>query len=93
MKRIIDFFIQRSFVVNLISGFLILAGIVAVTSMQRDLIPPFQWEKVTVRVVINGASPQEMEKYVTFPIEEATQGMRGVERVESVSQAGVSEIE
>lgn len=92
MKKIIDFFIQRSFVVNIVSAFIMIAGIVALSSMQRDLIPPFQWQMVNVNAVLPGATPREMEQFVTFPIEEATRGLRGVEKVESSSSAGLTSI-
>lgn len=92
MKKLIDFFIQRSFVVNIISAFIMIAGVVALSSMQRDLIPPFQWQMVNVNVTLPGATPREMEQFVTFPIEEATRGLRGVEKVESSSSAGFTNI-
>lgn len=92
MKSLIDYFIKRSFVVNIISAFIMIAGVVALTSMQRDLIPPFQWQLVNVNVTLPGASPREIEQFVTFPIEEATRGLRGVEKVESSSRAGFTRI-
>lgn len=92
MNKLIQYFIKRSFIVNLICVFIALAGVVSLTSMQRDLIPPFQWQLVNVNVGLPGASPKEIEQFVTFPIEEATRGLRGVERVESTSQTGSSRI-
>lgn len=93
MNNLIQFFIKRSFIVNLVCVFIMLAGVVSLSSMQRDLIPPFQWQLVNVSVSLPGASPKEMEQFVTFPIEEATRGLRGVERVESKSRTGSSLIQ
>lgn len=90
--KIVEFFVKRSFVVNLITGFIILAGVLSLTSMKRDLIPPLQFQKIVVDTRLPGATPEEMETYVTYPIEEALSGMPGVELIRSKTEQSRSKI-
>ena len=92
MNRLIQYFIDRSFAVNLIAGFICIAGIVTLTSMKRDLIPPFEWQMVQAQISLPGATPEEMEKFVVFPLEESLKGMPGVEKTESKSSTGFTKI-
>lgn len=93
MLKVADFFLQRSFVVNLLAVAVVICGVLALTSLNRDLIPPFQWQMIRVSVSLPGATPEEMERYVTFPIEEVLEGMPGLERMQSVSSSGQSRID
>lgn len=90
--NIFNFFIQRSFHVNLLSLFIVVAGVLAIFSMKRDLHPPFERNIVRVSVALPGATPEEMESAVIMPIQDITRAMRGVERVTSVSRNGSGEI-
>lgn len=90
--KIIDFFIKRSFVVNLVTGFVVIAGFLSLSSMKRDLMPPFQWQKIKVEANLSGASPEEIETYLTYPLEEALTGMPGVEKIDSKTEQGRSRI-
>lgn len=88
MERIIQFFVERSFYVHLITALILIAGVLSITQLNRDLIPPFEWNSIEVVAGIPGASPEEIEKFVTYPIEEALEGLAGVERTRSVSSPG-----
>ena len=83
MKKIILFFIERSFLVNLISAFVILVGGLSFLNMRRDLIPTMKFNIVNITAKLNGASSIEMEKLVTFPIEENLDGLAGIEEITS----------
>lgn len=86
MRKIIGFFVDRSFLVNMVSVFIILFGAFSFFQLKRDLIPALQFNIVTVESTIPGASALEMEKYVTFPIEEAVHGLPGTLELTSDSQ-------
>ncbi len=92
MQKIIDFFIQQSLMVNVLAVLIVLAGLFALTSMHRDLHPPFQSPMVIASASLPGATSGEIEKYITFPIEEALRGLPGVEEITSQSSSGVSQI-
>ncbi len=71
MNKLIEFFVNRSFVVNLISAFIILAGVILGSMIKRDLVPPFEFKMVTLSMSLPGASATEVEKYLAYPVETA----------------------
>ncbi|MBT3586128.1 MAG: efflux RND transporter permease subunit [Halobacteriovoraceae bacterium] len=92
MKKLIRFFIDRSFLVNLISAFIIIVGAVSFLNMKRDLIPTMKFNIVKITSLLKGASAIEMEKLVTFPIEENLDGLAGIDSIKSSTENGLSKI-
>lgn len=88
MKNIILFFINRSFVVNLISAFIIFAGFTLGSMIKRDVIPPFEFKSIDVSVSLPGASATEIEKFLAYPIETAIQGLPHSTEVTTTSTSG-----
>jgi multidrug efflux pump subunit AcrB len=88
MKSVIQFFINRSFVVNMISAFIILAGLILGSMIKRDVIPPFEFKSIDVSLSLPGASATEIEKYLAYPIEMALQGLPHSTEVTTTSQSG-----
>ncbi len=92
MSRLITFFIQRSFLVNLLSGIICIFGLFSLLALKKDLIPPLQFKMIKVQASLPGASPEEMEELVTFPLEETLRNIPGVDKITSISRANRSEI-
>ncbi len=92
MRRLIDYFAGRSFIVNLLVIFVCVVGYLAMTSMNRSLVPSWEQRQTVVNVLLPGASSQEMERLVTYPIEIALKDLPGVEKITSSSGAGYSRI-
>lgn len=90
MRSIISFCVDRSFFVNMISIFIILFGAFSFFHLKRDLIPALQFNIITIESVVPGASALEIEKFVTYPIEEAVQGLPGAIELSSTSQNNLS---
>jgi len=88
MNALIKFFLHRSFVVNLVSAFIILAGVLFGSMIKRDLIPPFEYTMIRIEASLPGASATEVEKYLTYPVETALQGVPSVDKIRSRSQTG-----
>jgi multidrug efflux pump subunit AcrB len=86
--KIFRYLLNNTFVVNLISGFVILIGLVSLSMMKRDLHPPFEFKQIQVSVYLPGANSKEIEKFIAYPIEEAIRGMPGVESMTSESKPG-----
>ncbi len=55
-----------------------------------DAFPDVSPNLVQIFTVTEGLAPEEVEKYVTFPVEAAMTGLPGVEKIRSVSNFGLS---
>ena len=88
MKKIINFFISDSFVVNTVSALMVVLGLISLFTMKRDLIPQWSAPYVRVDVTIPGAIPSQVEKYAIYPIEKSIKDLSGIESITSNSGAG-----
>ncbi len=57
-----------------------------------QLMPEMSYPTITVRTEYPGSAPEEVEKDVSQPIEEALGVVSGLRRVSSISRAGVSDV-
>lgn len=92
MNRIIKYFIDRTFVVNLIAFFIVLFGIISFVHTRRDLIPQMEIKMISISAELLGASPVEVERQLTFPLEEAVKNVSGIKKITSHSQQSVASI-
>lgn len=92
MKKIIHFFVYKPLVANLVFVFLFLAGMISVLSMKREAFPRVNFRQVRVLTVYPGASPVDVEKKVTIPIEEKLREVEGLDSVRSISRNSESDI-
>jgi len=88
MKKIANYFINNGFLVNLISTAMILVGVISLTHMKRDLAPAWNWKHIQISTTLSGAGPAQMEKFVTYPIEQAIKDFAGIKRMNSESMQG-----
>jgi HAE1 family hydrophobic/amphiphilic exporter-1 len=84
--------IQRPVTMFMISGVVILLGVMSLARLPVDLMPDVSFPSITVRVGYAGVGPLEMEELVTRPIEQAMSAVAGLERLESTSQEGSSRV-
>ncbi len=68
----------------------IIFGIISLSKMDVDLLPPIRYPEISVITLYMGASPKEIETLVTRPVEEAVSSVSGVKRVRSESIEGAS---
>lgn len=69
---------------------LVVLGLTSWKQMGVDLFPKVDLPTVTVRTVLQGASPEEMETRVTKPLEEAVNTVSGLDELHSSTQEGNS---
>jgi len=86
MKRAIAFLAQKPRLVNIFVGLIIVVGLLTVWSMRANFLPPEPVSFINVSVVYRGASPQEVEEEVVNKVEEAIEGLAGIERVTSTAR-------
>lgn len=85
MKRIVSYFVDNSFIVNTLSLLMVVLGVISFTSMQRDLIPQWKDKRITISASLPGATPYQVEQYLTTPIEDAVKSLAGVDKLHSSS--------
>lgn len=92
MKGIIDYLVNRGLVVNLISVSILVMGVVAITSINREAFPNVNLDIVQVDVVYPGATPVEIERLVITPIERELKSLTGIDKMLSVAFPGSGRI-
>src|SRR5205809_2069759 len=77
------------FATMLVLTFVVL-GVFSYTQLGIDQFPKIDLPTVTVRTVLQGASPEEVESQITKPIEEVINTVSGIDEVRSTTLEGVS---
>ncbi len=90
MNYLISFCLKNRITVVLIS--LVLAAVSAwlVATLPVDVFPELEQPRVTIQTEAGGLSAEEVEQYVSIPLESAMQGTPGVRSVASSSGTGLS---
>ncbi len=89
----VDTFIRRPILASVCSLVIILAGAVAIPTMPVAQYPDLAPPQVIVTAVYNGANAQAVETAVTTPLEQAINGIEGMQYITSSStNSGISQI-
>ena len=75
---------------NLLMIMMLLAGLWAIRHINTQLLPSFDIDLVTVRVVWSGASTEDVEELITAPLEQALRDVDFIREMTSASSEGVS---
>ena len=86
----IAWFAQNGVAAKMMILVIFIGGVMATFTIKKEVFPEFSSERITVSVVYRGAAPQEVENAVSVRIEEALQGIEGIDRIRSASAEGVS---
>ncbi|MCB9895635.1 MAG: efflux RND transporter permease subunit [Planctomycetes bacterium] len=84
------FALRRTSLVLLFAGLLIVAAGVYIPRIPVDVFPELNAPTVTIMTECGGLSADEVEQYVTFPLESSVNGLPGVRRVRSSSAMSLS---
>ena len=90
LKRLIDFCLGNPW---LTLGITVIAVVLAVTTARRlpvDVFPELKVPRVVVQTEAGGLTAEEVEQFITVPIESAMNGLPGVKAVRSSSGGGLS---
>tara|TARA_A100001037_G_scaffold6171_1_gene6200 strand:- start:6939 stop:10286 length:3348 start_codon:yes stop_codon:yes gene_type:complete len=88
----IAWFAQNPVAANLLLGVMVVAGIATLPFMPQKSFPDIDLNVVTVSVLYLGAAPEEVEEGVCIRIEEALEGVEGVEKIVSNANEGVCQV-
>ncbi|MCG9876602.1 MAG: efflux RND transporter permease subunit [Leptospiraceae bacterium] len=92
MKSLIRYFVYNPLTSNLLLIFLLLVGIIGVFSMKQEAFPRVNLRQLKILTVFPGASPIDVEKKITIPIEEKLREVEGLSSVRSISRNSESDI-
>ena len=86
--KFIQFFTTRHLLTNLITVLVFIAGIFFWYNTPREELPDADFNFARVRVAYPGSTAEDVEHFITRPIEEKLKGVDGLYRVTSTSSAG-----
>jgi multidrug efflux pump subunit AcrB len=92
MKKLGNWSIKNHVTVNLIMIFIIVAGLLTVMKMRREMMPQFALDMIVVVVDYPGSSPEEIEEGICIKIEEQIEGIEGIDRILSTAREGSGEV-
>ena len=86
MRKLIAYFIKYHEAVNVFILAFLIFGIIGVLSLKSSFFPLVDSKIINVSITYPGASPQEIEEGIVLQIEDNLKGLRGIDRVTSVSR-------
>jgi multidrug efflux pump subunit AcrB len=92
MKLIIQFFIGRPLLVNLIMVMVFAVGFLTIADMRYEYNPKVDMGSINITTVRAGSGPEDIELAITFPLEEELLKVEGIKKLYSRSMEGISVI-
>ncbi|WP_336068004.1 CusA/CzcA family heavy metal efflux RND transporter [Mesoflavibacter sp. CH_XMU1404-2] len=90
INRIIDFSINNKFIIGLLTLALIGAGIYSMTQVPIDAVPDITNNQVQVITQSPNLGTEDIEQFVTYPVEVAMSNLPDVKEIRSISRFGLS---
>ena len=90
LKHLIAFSLKQSSLVLLVAAALVVVTVMRLPRMPIDVFPELNAPTVVILTESGGLAADEVEQYVTFPIEASVNGLPGVRRVRSASAISLS---
>lgn len=85
---LIAWFARNHVAANLLMLAIVVVGIVVARNIRQEIYPLFQVDTVVVDMQYRGASPEEVEQSIIFPIESELRGLELTRRIESTASEG-----
>ncbi len=92
LNGIIDFSLRHRVLVIVLAGITALAGAVSLLHLEIDAFPDTTPVMVQINTVAPSLAPEEVERQITFPVEQAISGLPGLDDLRSVSKFGFSQV-
>jgi len=88
MQKLIAWFVDNPVAANLLMFMLIVSGLLGLVEVRKEEFPNIEVPAVVVTVPYLGAAPAEVESGVCTRIEEAIQGIEGIDKVKTTAAEG-----
>ena len=90
LNSIIEFSIRNKLIVGMLMAVLIVWGIYSITLLPIDAVPDITNNQVQVLTVAPSQSALDIERLVTFPVEQTMATIPGIQEIRSFSRFGLS---
>jgi cobalt-zinc-cadmium resistance protein CzcA len=90
LNGIIRFSIRNKLIIGLITAAWILWGIIEMIRLPVDALPDITSNQVQIITVSPTLASMEVERLITFPIEQASANIPGIKEIRSISRFGLS---
>ena len=92
LNAIINWSLQNRFLVVIGGLGLVVLGLFALSRLPIDAFPDVTPVQVQINTIAPSLTAEEVERQITFPVEQAIGGLKGLEQVRSISKFGLSQI-
>jgi len=92
LTRTIEWSLRHRWIVLGGAAAVVAAGVVAFRDLPVDAFPDTTPTQVQVNAVAPALTPEEVERQLTIPIEQALSGLPGVEELRSISKFGLAQV-
>lgn len=89
-NKIISFSISNKLIIGLGTLILVIAGIFSAKELPIDAVPDITNNQVQIITVSPSLAPQEIEQFITYPVEIAMSNLPHTEEIRSISRYGLS---
>lgn len=92
LKWVIEFSLRNRVLVLLATAALVAVGAVSMRHLDIDAFPDTTPVQVQINTVAPALGPEEVERQITFPVEQAISGLPKLQSVRSISKFGLSQV-
>ena len=92
LNRIIDFSLRNRLLVLLGVLAAVVAGGMSLARLDIDAFPDTTPVQVQINTVAPALGPEDIERLITFPIEQSLGGLPGIKQLRSISKFGLSQV-
>ena len=90
IERVVHLALRNRMLMLVLGAVVVASGYFSYRQLPVDAFPDVSPNLVQVFTVTEGLAPEEIETYVTYPIETVMNGLPGIENIRSVSNFGLS---
>jgi len=90
MHRLVDFSLRNKFLILVLTVLMAAGGVYSMLRLPIDAVPDVTPNQVLVLTQAPGLAPEEVERFISFPVETAMSGLPGISEIRSVSRFGLS---
>ncbi len=92
LEKLVDFTLNYRYLILSLAGLLCIIGLLALMNLPFDAFPDTTPVLVQVNVDAPGWAPEDLERMVTYPLEQVLTGLSGMTEVRSVTKYGLCQV-